>query len=132
MATKRPNGHKIYQHLPLQGLPKCTQIWIFGLKVYRLAALLRISLLSIRLTAIAVVTFATGESMYYVIENVVQTASLKFYKDRKKDTSEADSLNRRSEPSLVIVKRTCSGQDLARTGPGLPDGKYLDQKSQLG
>jgi hypothetical protein len=43
MATKwhenRPNGNKIYQHLPLQDPPKFTQIWIFGLKIYHLATL---------------------------------------------------------------------------------------------
>jgi hypothetical protein len=34
-----PNGHKIYQHLPLQKPPKFTQILIFGLKLYHLATL---------------------------------------------------------------------------------------------
>jgi hypothetical protein len=34
-----PNGHKIYQNLPLQVLPKFTQIWIFGLKTNYLATL---------------------------------------------------------------------------------------------
>jgi hypothetical protein len=34
-----PSVHKIYQHLPLQGPPKFTQIWIFGLKTNHLAAL---------------------------------------------------------------------------------------------
>jgi hypothetical protein len=40
-----PFGHKINQtaqeikHLALQDLPKFTQIWIFGLKIYHLAAL---------------------------------------------------------------------------------------------
>jgi hypothetical protein len=29
MAVDRPNGHKIYQHLPLQDPPKFTQIGIF-------------------------------------------------------------------------------------------------------
>jgi hypothetical protein len=29
-----------YQHLPLQEFPKFTQIWIFGLKIYHMAALL--------------------------------------------------------------------------------------------
>jgi hypothetical protein len=32
-----PNGHKIYQHLPLQDPPKFTQIGIFGLKKKHLA-----------------------------------------------------------------------------------------------
>jgi hypothetical protein len=43
-----PNGHKIcipndlklYQYLPLQDPPKCTQIGIFGLKINHLATLL--------------------------------------------------------------------------------------------
>jgi hypothetical protein len=34
MAVKRPNIHKIDQHLPLQDLPKFIQIGIFGLKKY--------------------------------------------------------------------------------------------------
>jgi hypothetical protein len=33
-----PNVHKIYQHLPLQDPPKCTQI--FGMKINHLATLL--------------------------------------------------------------------------------------------
>jgi hypothetical protein len=33
----RPNGHKIYQPLPLQVPPKFTQIMIFGLKICHLA-----------------------------------------------------------------------------------------------
>jgi hypothetical protein len=28
-GKKIPNGHKIYQHLPLKGPPKFTQIWDF-------------------------------------------------------------------------------------------------------
>jgi hypothetical protein len=47
MATKytkwpqsRPNGRKIFQHLPLQDPPKFTQIGIFGLKTNHLATLL--------------------------------------------------------------------------------------------
>jgi hypothetical protein len=36
-----PNGHKIYQHFPFQGLPKFTQIFIFGLQIYHLATLLK-------------------------------------------------------------------------------------------
>jgi hypothetical protein len=28
-----PNGHKTYQNIPLQGLPKCIRTWIFGLKI---------------------------------------------------------------------------------------------------
>jgi hypothetical protein len=39
MAVKRPNGHKIYQPLPMQDLPKSIQIGIFGLKKYHLATL---------------------------------------------------------------------------------------------
>jgi hypothetical protein len=34
-----PNGHKIYQHLPLQDPPKFNQIGILGLKKYHLATL---------------------------------------------------------------------------------------------
>jgi hypothetical protein len=34
-----PNGHKNYQHLPLQYHQKFTQIWIFCLKIYHLATL---------------------------------------------------------------------------------------------
>jgi hypothetical protein len=30
----RQNGHKIYEHLPLQDPPKISQIGIFGLKIY--------------------------------------------------------------------------------------------------
>jgi hypothetical protein len=37
MAVKGPNGHEIYQHFPLQDLPKFTQIGIFGLKTNHLA-----------------------------------------------------------------------------------------------
>jgi hypothetical protein len=33
------NDYKLYQHLPLQGPPKSTQIGIFGLKIYHLATL---------------------------------------------------------------------------------------------
>jgi hypothetical protein len=33
------NGHKIYQHLPLHGTPKFSQIGIFGLKNSHLATL---------------------------------------------------------------------------------------------
>jgi hypothetical protein len=47
MATKYikwpqniPNGHKIYQRLPLQDSPKLIQIGIFGLKICHLATLL--------------------------------------------------------------------------------------------
>jgi hypothetical protein len=47
MATKipngrkigRPNGHKMYTHLPLQDPRKFSQIGIFGLKLYHLATL---------------------------------------------------------------------------------------------
>jgi hypothetical protein len=35
----RPNGQKIYQHLPLQDPPKFTLSGIFGLKIYHLATL---------------------------------------------------------------------------------------------
>jgi hypothetical protein len=34
-----PNGHKIYQRLPLQDPPKLNQIGIFGLKINYLATL---------------------------------------------------------------------------------------------
>jgi hypothetical protein len=33
-SKSRPNGHKVYQHHPLQDPPKFTQIGIFGLKMY--------------------------------------------------------------------------------------------------
>jgi hypothetical protein len=33
------NSRKIYQHFLLQGPPKYTQIWIFGLKINHLATL---------------------------------------------------------------------------------------------
>jgi hypothetical protein len=39
MYVNGPNGHKIYQHLPLQDLPKVTQIGILGLKINHLATL---------------------------------------------------------------------------------------------
>jgi hypothetical protein len=32
-------GHKIFQHFPIQGTPKFAQVWIFGLKITHLAAL---------------------------------------------------------------------------------------------
>jgi hypothetical protein len=35
----RPNGNKMYQHLPMQDPPKFTQIGIFGLKRCPLATL---------------------------------------------------------------------------------------------
>jgi hypothetical protein len=35
-----PNGHKIYQHFPIEGPPKFTQIGILGLKINHLATLL--------------------------------------------------------------------------------------------
>jgi hypothetical protein len=35
----RPHVNKLYQHLPLQGTPKCTQSGIFGLKINHLATL---------------------------------------------------------------------------------------------
>jgi hypothetical protein len=34
-----PNGHKMYQHLPLQDPPKLTQTGSFGFKMFHLAAL---------------------------------------------------------------------------------------------
>jgi hypothetical protein len=36
-SQNRPNGHKMYQHLPLQEPPKFTQLVIFGLKINHLA-----------------------------------------------------------------------------------------------
>jgi hypothetical protein len=36
-----PNGRKIYQHLPLKDPKKLTQIGTFGLKICRLATLVR-------------------------------------------------------------------------------------------
>jgi hypothetical protein len=33
------NGYKIYQKFIFQGLPKYTQIWIFGVQIYHLATL---------------------------------------------------------------------------------------------
>jgi hypothetical protein len=38
-ALKIPYGHKIYRRFPFQGPPKCTQIVIFGIKIYHLATL---------------------------------------------------------------------------------------------
>jgi hypothetical protein len=38
-TENRPNGLKIFQHLPLQDPPKLTQIGIFGLKRNHLATL---------------------------------------------------------------------------------------------
>jgi hypothetical protein len=38
-----PNGHKMYQHFPLQDPPKYTKIGIFGLKIYYLANLVQIN-----------------------------------------------------------------------------------------
>jgi hypothetical protein len=38
-SQNRQNGHKIYQHRPLQDPPKFTRIGIFGLKIYHLATL---------------------------------------------------------------------------------------------
>jgi hypothetical protein len=35
-----PSVHEIHQHIPLQDLPKFTQIWIFGLKINHLATLI--------------------------------------------------------------------------------------------
>jgi hypothetical protein len=35
-----PNGHSIYQHLPLQDPLKFTQIGIFSLKIHHLATLM--------------------------------------------------------------------------------------------
>jgi hypothetical protein len=37
------NGHKIDQHLPLQGPPKFTQFGTFGLKICHLATLIQVS-----------------------------------------------------------------------------------------
>jgi hypothetical protein len=42
-SQKRPNGHKIYQHLSLKDPPKFTQIRIFGLKIFHLATLEQIA-----------------------------------------------------------------------------------------
>jgi hypothetical protein len=38
-VKKRPNGHKINQHLPFQDPSKFTLFGIFGLKIYHLATL---------------------------------------------------------------------------------------------
>jgi hypothetical protein len=38
-AKSIPNGHKRYQHFPVQGPPKFAQIGIFGLKINHLATL---------------------------------------------------------------------------------------------
>jgi hypothetical protein len=50
MATKytkwpnnRPNGHIIYEHLPLQHPEKFTQTGVFGLKICHLATLFSLS-----------------------------------------------------------------------------------------
>jgi hypothetical protein len=40
----RPNGHKLYQHLPSQHPPKFTQNGIFGLKTNHLATQIATSL----------------------------------------------------------------------------------------
>jgi hypothetical protein len=39
IATKLPNGHKIYQPYPIQVPEKFTQFGILGLKIYHLAPL---------------------------------------------------------------------------------------------
>jgi hypothetical protein len=39
IATKLPNGHKIYQHFSFQDPPKVKKLWFFGLKMYHLASL---------------------------------------------------------------------------------------------
>jgi hypothetical protein len=39
MVLKYTNGHKTYQHFPLQDPPKLTQIGTLGLKIYHLATL---------------------------------------------------------------------------------------------
>jgi hypothetical protein len=36
---KVPNGHKICRSIPLQELPKCIKLCIFGLNIYHLATL---------------------------------------------------------------------------------------------
>jgi hypothetical protein len=40
----KPNGHKIYQHLPFEDRIKFTQVGIFGLKIYHLATLYLLSM----------------------------------------------------------------------------------------
>jgi hypothetical protein len=40
ICNEIPNGHEIEQKCPFHGLPKCTQIGIFGVKIYHLATLL--------------------------------------------------------------------------------------------
>jgi hypothetical protein len=39
MAVNIPNGHEIFQHLPLKDPTKFTQTGIFGSKINRLATL---------------------------------------------------------------------------------------------
>jgi hypothetical protein len=39
-AIKRPDGHIIYQHLPMKDPLNFTQIWILGMKIYHLATVL--------------------------------------------------------------------------------------------
>jgi hypothetical protein len=39
MTIKIPNGYKIYEHFPFQGLPKYPQIGVFGMQIYHLATL---------------------------------------------------------------------------------------------
>jgi hypothetical protein len=41
MAKIIRSGHKIYEHFPLQGPPKYTQIGIFGHKINHLATLFK-------------------------------------------------------------------------------------------
>jgi hypothetical protein len=43
--TQYRNGGKIYQYFTFEGLPKFTQIGIFGLKIYHLATLSAASIL---------------------------------------------------------------------------------------
>jgi hypothetical protein len=44
-----PNGHKIYPHFPFQGPPKYTRTGIFGLKLYHLATLVKISIFLLKI-----------------------------------------------------------------------------------
>jgi hypothetical protein len=54
MATKgRPNGHKIYQHLPLKDPTKFTRIGIFGLKIYHPTTLLITAIIRAKLKTTA-------------------------------------------------------------------------------
>jgi hypothetical protein len=63
-----PNGHKVYQHFPLQDPPKFTQIGIFGLKTNHLATL-RNTLLGLRLM-IEMVIGSNAIKQFFVVRKI--------------------------------------------------------------